>query len=240
VRLFTWNLDAGRATDSWRPLQAAIGADLVLLQEAPAIAPSDRAVWMQAPGRGWGSAIVVADGRLTRREPAGFAGWAVGAQWVRNDGSVHDVYSVHTPGRGAPGSKGSYVKTTIAIVEHILDCVGRSDVIIGGDFNIGIGVRAEGETLETRPADRKALDRFREWGLVSAWQASHPGKALPQTLRWKKDRGAAPYHCDGFFVRPHVAERTLCEVLHSSLLHAKSDHYPVAAWVLAPGPAAGA
>lgn len=232
MRLITWNLETGRAKEAWRVLQRALGVDVLLLQEASAIERTDRQLWLQAPGRRWGSAIVVGDGRLARTDPCEFGGWVVGAVWERADGSRHHVYSVHTPGRGATGARGSYVQTTVAIVEHILASVGDADVIIGGDFNIGIGVRSEGDVLPTRPVDRRALDRFRARGLVPAWQTAHPGKALPQTLRWKKDGGVAPYHCDGFFVRPRVAERTLCEVLDAPWIRARSDHSPVAAWML--------
>jgi len=110
----------------------------------------------------------------------------------------------------------------------------EADLIIGGDFNfISLGHRKAGEQLETTAAEQEALTHFGDLGLVSCWEAAHPGRSLAQTLRWSGDKApgkSTPYHCDGIFVPASWQPGIICEVLTSACFEV-SDHYPVAAWI---------
>jgi hypothetical protein len=209
--------------------------DVMLLQETPAPPPGSVALWRPVPGQGWGSAVVVTRGALDAVSIPGFEGWAVGGEWQTAAGQAPEsrrfLFSVHSPTKKS-GKGGGYVAESRAIVRAIVAAVPPDcQLVIGGDFNFkSLGERQRDETVQTPTVERAALKEFADVGLVPAWQAVHPGKPLPQTLRWTGNR-SAPYHCDGFLMWPAVAARAVCEVLTAHWLEA-SDHYPVAAWVV--------
>jgi endonuclease/exonuclease/phosphatase family metal-dependent hydrolase len=104
----------------------------------------------------------------------------------------------------------------------------RADWVLGGDFNLAVGVRHAGEAV---PSDPPWLLRRlrREFNLMSCWQAVHPNRDLAQTLRWSRNP-ATPYHCDGLFV-PAGWYRHLedCQVITDPSWDRLSDHNPVVA-----------
>ena len=117
-------------------------------------------------------------------------------------------------------------------MNEILDWIARYesayDLILGGDFNLAVGVRHANETV---PADPPWLLRRlrREFNLMSCWQAVHPNRDLAQTLRWAR-KPATPYHCDGVFA-PASWYRYLedCQVISDANWDVLSDHNPVVA-----------
>ena len=185
-------------------------------------------LWAAAPDRRWGSAIVVHGRPATPVRVPGFAGWVVGAEtagppWT--GGRPLRVFSIHCPA----GERG-YIRTLHAILDRIRRLRGGADLVLGGDFNVVVGFRQPGETIPVSRGEREILERLRdELGLVSAWQACHPGRPLAQTLRWSANR-LAPYHCDGIFVPAAWLPRlAACRVVTGSRWRALSDHNPVVA-----------
>ena len=246
MQLLSWNLRQGHARAECRALAAALRSDVVFLQESPRPeGPEAQVDWAPVPGRRWGSGIVVADGSVRPVPIAGYEGWVAGGEWRRGAATAGIerpfersfdrcfVFSVRTPTPNATMKRRSYAAESRAIVQAIVDAVRGegAETIIGGDFNIALGVRGEGETPVTSRAERLALEHFRAVVLVSVWQATHPGRPLPQTIRWTRDP-VTPYHCDGFLVSPALAERVVCEVLEAARLWRVSDHSPVAVWLL--------
>lgn len=104
-------------------------------------------------------------------------------------------------------------------------------MVIGGDLNLEISQRHESEPTKTSAADLAIQSRLRdEFGLANCWQAANPTKDLPQTLRWARDGGMVPYHCDGIFVPQSWASRLhSCEVHSNEEWDKLSDHNPVVA-----------
>jgi endonuclease/exonuclease/phosphatase family metal-dependent hydrolase len=154
-----------------------------------------------------------------------FDGWVVGGELRSRRWSTRPVrvFSVHGP----VGLRG-YVKTMHEILDRIVRLDATADVVLGGDFNVAVGYRPDGDPRRLSRGERDLLDRIgAELGLVSCWQAAHPGRPLAQTLRWSGNR-TTPYHCDGIFVprawRPRLAS---CRVVHGSRWRTLSDHNPV-------------
>jgi endonuclease/exonuclease/phosphatase family metal-dependent hydrolase len=241
MRIVTWNLNHGRASAVWPRLQASLGADIVLLQEAQS--PDWRGgvgwVWDIVPNGKWGSAVLAAQGALSPIPVPGYEGWVVGGQVtdIRMGSGARPLFafSIHAPSRTAGQPRGSYVKEVVKILDQIRKTVPPdADLILGGDFNFrSLGHRREGEAFETTSVERKALMKFEDMGLVSCWTAAHPGRALVQTLRWSKDKTpgrAMPFHADGIFVPASWRPGISCEVL-TSACYEVSDHDPVAAWI---------
>jgi endonuclease/exonuclease/phosphatase family metal-dependent hydrolase len=204
-------------------------ADLLLLQEAAGFAGVEaHRVWQPVQARAWGSAIQVAHGRLVPIPVHGFAGWVAGARWhgpLEEPGVA--VFSVH-----APHGDGGYAGRMHHILDAIADAgrsAGTTDIIVGGDFNIGVSARSHsGSPARTR--DRAVQLRLHdEFGLINVRDALHP-KALPvQTLRWTGNP-TVPYHCDGLFVPQRwLATLRSCVVLSSRRWCERSDHNPVLA-----------
>jgi endonuclease/exonuclease/phosphatase family metal-dependent hydrolase len=135
------------------------------------------------------------------------------------------LFSIH-----CPAGKHGYVRTLHRILDGIARLGPGTEVILGGDFNVAVGHRQPGEALRITRGERALLDRLAlEFGLVSAWQAAHPGRPLAQTLRWSADR-AAPYHCDGIFVPAAWRARLrACRVVTGTRWRRLSDHNPVLA-----------
>src|SRR5262249_56764854 len=116
------------------------------------------------------------------------ATWPDGSDWSLR------AFSVHAPLRG------SYHRAVGEILDMIAAYAGGGGLVIGGDFNIGIGERHPSERRTTSAADRAIQRRLREeFGLLNCWEAANPGVPLAQTLRWS-NAPDVPYHCDGLFV----------------------------------------
>jgi endonuclease/exonuclease/phosphatase family metal-dependent hydrolase len=231
-RLVTLNmLKGGGRRVAPEQVQRDTRADLLLLQEAAgfAAAPAQR-VWQPVRSRPWGSAVCVAHGKLEPLAVRGFDGWVAGAHWRTAHAGEFGVFSVHAP-HGAGGYSGR--------MHHILDaisraarCIGESDIVIGGDFNIAISARSH--SGPARACDRAVQQRLHdEFGLINVWDRLHPRRQPAQTLRWTGDR-SVPYHCDGLFVPQHWAGSIRrCVVLQSARWSARSDHNPVVATLAA-------
>lgn len=239
MRIVTWNLQYGKGATVWPCLQSSLKADLMFLQESPRPDWSGGAVWENVPHREWGSAVVVACGKVNNCVIEGYEGWVVGGEWIESGLNAPErslfVFSVHAPTKSVTHPRRSYVEEVVTI----LDLIGRhaptgADLILGGDFNfLSLGDRKEGEAISTTSAEREAMQRIAGMGLVSCWTTAHPGHALAQTLRWSADKApgkSTPYHCDGIFVPEAWKSGIICEVLTSTSFEV-SDHYPVAVWV---------
>jgi endonuclease/exonuclease/phosphatase family metal-dependent hydrolase len=141
-----------------------------------------------------------------------------GTNWSRRTRRPLYVVSLHVP---AP-----YKRPMNEFLDFAAT-LGRShDLILGGDFNLAVGIR---HVKEPVPADPPWLLRRlrREFNLMSCWQAVHPNRDLAQTLRWARNP-ATPYHCDGIFV-PAAWYRYLedCQVVSDPGWDVLSDHNPV-------------
>jgi exonuclease III len=195
-----------------------------------------RSVIWHPTGSEWGSAILSTRHELDPFQiPKEFEGWVVGGKIA--DFSIGgsprplNVFSVHTP------SPGPYEKKVHDILDYIQEITRDSDcdLIIGGDFNITTAVRhptegLENEGLKNTKVELAIIDRLRKkFGLINSWQAVHPNRSLPQTLRWTGNKNE-PYHCDGIFI-PHSWLRHLesCEVVATDGWSEMSDHNPIVA-----------
>ena len=187
--------------------------------------------WAAVHKRPWGSAIYTRQGQVTPLEalsPA-LAGWVTGVKITGfgspvSPGKTLYAYSVH-----APSGRSSYIKEVHAILDGIgTQVTAGADVVIGGDFNLTVGMRHPSEALQK--SQPQLMARFRrELGLMSCWQMANPNQNLPQTLRWSNDK-TKPYHCDGIFAPAHwyrYLNRT--DVIASPDWHPLSDHNPVVA-----------
>jgi len=219
-------------------LQKAIGADISFLQETNEPGAAASVCWSGVPNRTWGSAVILASGRVARHDIDGYEGWVAGGEVLDSEFSADRplwVYSIHTPTvdkKLVPGS--TYAKELQEILTQVFECVpAEADLVLGGDFNLkSLSERLQGESIKTEPAERTIMSQLSARGLESCWTAAHPATALAQTLRWSGDV-SKPYHCDGLFVPRAWAERSVCEVLQSPWITSASDHNPVAAWLLA-------
>lgn len=240
-RVVAYNFLAGgsrKRTGHWSRLIRHLGADLILAQECrpPAASANERYrpaqedafLWSRASRAGWGSAVLARSATLQPLELPDFDGWVVGgalvsAAWA--GGRALRVFSIHGP----PGDRG-YIPTMHTILDRLAPHSRDADLILGGDFNVVVGYRQPTERLKVMRGERAILERLAsELKLISCWQAAHPGRPLPQTLRWTANRDA-PYHCDGIFVPESWRARLLaCRVVRGRRWSALSDHNPVVA-----------
>jgi exonuclease III len=222
----------------WSRICAQLAPDIVLAQECrlPHDAPGERfrpasvdaLLWAPAATRRWGSAIFARAARATSLGVPGFAGWVVGAELSSPKWHLDRplrVFSIHCP----VGERG-YVRTMHEILDRIARMRGGADLVLGGDFNVVVGLRQPHERIRVSRGERAVLDRLStEFGLISCWQAMNPGRPLAQTLRWSTDR-SAPYHCDGIFAPSTWSARLAsCRVVTGSRWRQLSDHNPVVA-----------
>lgn len=236
MKIAAYNLRAGGRRGErvhWQRLLEAFAPEIMLIQETshpsqylPAktyAANAKRIHWLAAPGRQWGSAIYVRAGRLTPLTLPCYPGHIVAAEvtgsaWTRRTGRPLRIASLHVP---AP-----YKRPMNEILDYFATLPATHDWILGGDFNLAVGVRHANEPIPSDPP--WLLQRLRrEFNLLSCWQAVHPNRDLAQTLRWSGNP-AAPYHCDGVFV-PAGWYQYLedCQVIADPTWDVLSDHNPV-------------
>jgi len=244
MNIATYNLRFGGKSGQrihWQKVLDEFNPDIFLVQETLPPqeylpnefyqAAASQFHWAAVHGRPWGSAIYVSKGHVEPLEPLSpeFSGWVTSVKvsdfgWPMAESQSLYIYSVH-----APSGRSSYVKEVNRILDAIKAQVpSDSQVIIGGDFNLTVGLRHPSEELQK--SQPKLMDRFRqEFGLMNCWQSAHPNQDLPQTLRWSNDK-TKPFHCDGIFV-PASWLRYLAhaEVLSDENLDELSDHNPVTA-----------
>jgi exonuclease III len=234
MKLVTWNGEFGKATRAWPSLVQRLGVDVALLQEVFKPSSSFRFLWEPVPGYRWGTAVVARRGRLNAIHLAGYEGWVVGGKLLGAATVPLFVFSVHAPSSSKSARRASYVNEVVSIVRRIRNhnqVPTHAQLIIGGDFNFtSLGERLPSDAIATSAAERRALSAIAEMGLVPVWQACHPAKPLPQTIRWSRNR-TKPYHCDGFLARPTLAADALCGVIVSPTIEKSSDHNAVAAWL---------
>ena len=238
MKVATYNLRAGgrrNARIHWRRMIEDFAPEILLVQETrhPSAylepefyaANAGRIHWRAAPGRLWGSAIFVRSGRVKPITLPVYSGYIVAAEvrasdWSRRSGRPLYVVSLHVP---AP-----YKRPMNEVLDFVATLKSTHDLVLGGDFNLAVGVRHVGESVAADPP--WLLRRLRrEFNLMSCWQAVHPNRDLAQTLRWSGNP-ATPYHCDGVFV-PASWYRFLedCQVISDPGWDVLSDHNPVIA-----------
>ena len=233
MKLLTWNGNFGKASGKWPAIVELIGVDVALLQEVFDPPASSRTLWKAVPGRKWGSAVVSRSARLQEYPIDGYEGWVIGGELLGAKGADRCfVFSVHAPTSNKTAPRASYVNEVVKIVAGIHARMPTgAKLLIGGDLNFAsLGNRQSGEAPATTAAEKRALEKIATMGLVPLWEACHPAKRLPQTLRWSKNR-TTPFHCDGFLVHMTHAVDALCEVLSSQTIEKSSDHNAVVAWL---------
>lgn len=239
MRIATWNLNQNRGFTAWPILRSSLGADIVLLQESKRPDWDGPLAWLNVPHHEVGSAVISTRGTLRPETLPGYEGWVVGGELIKSGFNDPErplfVFSVHAPSSNSSSARMSYVEEVTVILALIKERVtDHADLVIGGDFNfLSLGHRKQGEAISTTAREADAMRRFAELGLESCWAATHPDRALAQTLRWTGDKTAdrtTPYHCDGIFVPHRWQSGLVCEVLTSKCFES-SDHYPVAAWL---------
>ncbi len=176
--------------NSWKQLLKQFAPDLVLAQETfhpnqylsvSELSGFSDPVWECVPDRKWGSAILSAGHPVGRVPLPGFEGWVTGGRMptLKIGGSNKQllVFSLHAPR--------PYERKLNQILDAIRALRDECDLVLGGDFNVTTAMRHPSETLKNTSGELRILERLRtEFGLVNAWQASHPYESLPQTLKW--------------------------------------------------------
>jgi exonuclease III len=234
MRVASWNFLSGGSRNRdrhWQLLSEHLRPDLLFTQECrpPAAAAPDQLLWLQAPGRYWGSGLFAREAAIAPIAMRGFKGWVTGgriddARWWPGRSLI--AFSIHCPA-GAHG----YVRTMHSILNRLKRLrTWDADLIIGGDLNVACGYREADDVVKMSRAEKELLDRMcGELELMPCWQAANPGKRLAQTLRWSANRGT-PYHCDGIFVpAAWRADLRQCDVLSGSQWQKQSDHNPIVA-----------
>ena len=239
MRIATYNLRFGGSGKRihWRKIFELANPDILLLQETYDAEQymsaefcqcnSDRILWSRVKAGKWGSGLYVKHGRVRPVEVRSFNGFIVGAEvndfdFSQNSKSKLLVFSLHAPP--------PYVKKVNEFLNFLADFKDDYDLVIGGDFNLTVGIRHESEKLGNLKSELSLLERLeQEFNLINCWQAANPDSPLPQTLRWSRNK-MTPYHCDGIFV-PAAWGQYLesCDVLSSEDWELLSDHNPVVA-----------
>jgi len=241
MKIITYNLNYRQnLAGQWAEI-SKLEADILLLQELrppeswPALnlEPNyaEQFYWTRMNNNG-GSAVYLKEGQGRRIDVPGCRGWAVGVELDQtHPANFQDkplqVFSVHIADK-------PYLDIAMKVLTAIENLAGTQNLVIGGDFNLTMGVQgADRGGLVTSDAERQIIDFMRRrLGLMSAWQAANPNTQLDQTLCWNRDKSIA-YHCDGIFV-PASWYRYLdwCKVLPGEPGKpwlTLSDHNPVVA-----------
>lgn len=172
---------------------------------------------------------MVRTGILKEIQVADYEGWVAGAHWLRaSDDSGIYFFSIHSPTANENERRSSYVEESVRLVGAISELVpSNAKLVIGGDFNFkSLGERLESEQLKTDTAELRALQTFRNCGFSIAWRDLYPERALPQTLRWRRDPTPA-FHCDGFLTRGCASSGMACDIVTADSEIRFSDHNPV-------------
>jgi endonuclease/exonuclease/phosphatase family metal-dependent hydrolase len=231
LRIATYNLLAGgsaRRANHWEMLREHIAPDILLTQESKSPDahqfPHRTSIWREALKGRWGTALIATSLDVTPLHVRGFRGWISGGE-IDLGGRPLRIFSVHIPA----GDHG-YVRTVHRMIDRLKPHARAADLILGGDFNVAVGFRTDGDPVKMSRAERTVLTRLvDELDLFPCWQAHHGAKPLAQTLRWTGNR-AAPYHCDGIFAPRAWRERLRsCEVVSGPEWDRLSDHNPVIA-----------
>lgn len=230
MRILSWNTAHGRGSSAALQLADRVAAEVVLLQESfPPKKWGTAVAGSVVPGRKWGSWVLVRSGKLSEVEIDGFTGWVAAATWQRSRKATL-LASLHSPTSSESSPRRSYIDEARGAVDAILNaCPHQGKHVIGGDFNFKFFGPTNAENAKgSSQKEIATMKHFAGLGFANVWADTHPGAALPQTLRWTKDR-TIPYHCDGLLVRPFVASDAICEVLSSDFIHRHSDHNAVLA-----------
>ena len=245
LRMVAYNLGQGGRRDAgaWLHQLGTPAPDVLFVQESRDPVASwlaevrgdapGQCLWEDSGPRRWGAGLWVHGGRLTALPaPDIYKGRVVAAvvedfAWPVIGRSPVVAISIH-----APTAKGSsYIKEVGRILDFALDVAGGLPLVLGGDFNVAVALRAPDHPLYNSPGERGLLTRMRdELGLSPCWQAAHPHETPARTLRWMRRLDSLPYHCDGIFVPGSwIPALRSCEVLEDEAWHALSDHNPVVA-----------
>lgn len=239
MKIATYNLRVGGKKGNrvhWQQIFQKVEPDIFLVQEC--LHPSEyinfdvypelekKIVWQKTSTNAWGSAIYSKQGQIAPIYFESFPGWSVGAKVENFEHPLLGnyplyIFSLHAPSR--------YYRANVkSMLNEIAEIVGNAFLIIGGDFNLTMGIRHISEPLQE--SEKELISRLRrDFGLINCWQAANPNQNLAQTLRWTKNPTTA-YHCDALFI-PISWYRYLeeCVVLNSEEWERLSDHYPVVA-----------
>lgn len=240
MKIATYNLHFGGHTSEgnhWKSLLSEFQPDFICSQES--FHPSEyfsKDEFMKFKGcihrnvhhGRWGSAILSRNYELEEVSLSipEFDGWVIGAK-------IHDfplgdtlrtvlLFSIHAP------SPGPYEPRVIRMIDAISAQHRGVPMIIAGDFNLTTAIRNSAEKLKNTPGELKILQRMQnELGLINAWQHLHPGKELPQTLRWN-NKPLDAYHCDGIFISDGFAVYLReASVINHGVWGQLSDHNPI-------------
>jgi hypothetical protein len=240
MKIITFNLRRGGPPDpNWSWVMPAFQPDILLAQESrsPPAPLLPRSSWRAIQGSTWGSAVYVRSGQVRPLALRQFRGWLAGLEvqgfpFPPLAGRPLRVFSLHAPPRRIMGT--TYIEAVRKMLDVIWANRGDGDLIIGGDFNVTVGVHHPAErngrgSWVNQAAELRMLERLRgQFGLVNCWQAANPGVPLHQTLRWSNDP-VPSYHCDGIFVPASWQVRLSCTVVDREEWAGLSDHNPVVA-----------
>src|SRR4051794_19740880 len=172
LRIATFNFRRGggmRRPEHWSILRKRIKADILLTQESRPPAepgPHRTALWAEAV-QGWGTGLYARKLAVEPIQVKGFRGWVTGGELAASSPAQRPlrIFSVH-----CPAGKGGYVATVNRILDRLQAIPGDADLILGGDFNVAVGVRAAGEPVRMSSGERALMTRFTdELGLLPCW-----------------------------------------------------------------------
>jgi endonuclease/exonuclease/phosphatase family metal-dependent hydrolase len=238
MRIVTYNFRLGGKKgeqNQWRKILSDFNPDIVLAQEVrhpqvdiPDLYKANESGFLWSPITDhWGNLLFTRQGKITQLNLPGLGNWVTGVEitelnWPHLSSRSLRIFNVHVPTREG-------VHKVILFLNDLLDKIvefsSEGNLIIGGDFNLTVGLRGKNDSKNSQTL----LTRLRkEFGLINCWQIANPNQPLPQTLRWGSDK-TVPYHCDGIFV-PAAWYQYLdsCEVVTQGW-ETLSDHNPVIA-----------
>ncbi len=234
MKIVTYNL-AHRTKEQWSKNFNDFGPDIVLAQEArrpevdiPDLYRANEGRFFWSPiTESWGNALFIKQGKISQLNLPELGSWVTAVEitdfnWPQSSSRPLRIFNVHVPTKEG-------VHKVIVFLNDLLNKMvefsREGDLIIGGDFNLTVGLRGKNDSKDSQTL----LTRLRkEFGLINCWQTANPNQPLPQTLRWGTDK-TVPYHCDGIFVPAYWYQYLdSCEVF-SQGWEELSDHNPVVA-----------